>query len=150
MPSIPEGSNLDSMELLARSARQKKCGTCKNFAVKPPEVELARRALPIGMCAPGVHCLGGAVRGTCTALGTMAESTDLGSKMQCGGRQYVRGGPSVLGTATPAMVARGAVVYGSASRAPVPTEGNTDGTWFAVAAVAALPGIAWLIERVRR
>jgi hypothetical protein len=152
MGSIPEGSNIDSRELLRQSALQKKCGTCRNCTVKPPEVELAQRALPIGMCAPGVHCLGGAVRGTCTALGVMVESTDLGPNMKCGGRQYVAGGPSVLGTVTPADQARGAQAYGSFSSIPAAPAAldSTDGTWVALAAVAAIPGISWLVDRLRR
>lgn len=152
MASISEGSNIDSRELLRRSALQKKCGTCRNFVVKPPEVELAQRALPIGMCAPGVHCLGGAVRGTCSALGVMVESTDLGRQMKCGGRLYVKDGPSVLGTVTPADQARGAQTYGSFSRMGGAAQGpeSTNGTWVALAAVAVLPGISWLVDRFRR
>lgn len=79
------------------TGQERKCGTCQNFIVKPPEVELAKYALPIGACAPGVHCLGGAVRGMCNAMGELAESTAMVPNTICGGKSYVPGGPTIRG-----------------------------------------------------
>ena len=94
MGGIPEGFDPSRVR---SSGREQKCGTCKNFTVKPPEVELARYALPIGACAPGVHCLGGAVRGMCQAKGVLTESTNMVPNVPCGGASYVAGGPSIMG-----------------------------------------------------
>ena len=79
----------------------------------------------------------------------MAESTDMGPKMQCGGRQYVAGGPTILGMATPADEARGVTSYGSMSRAPSKPAEAGNGAWVALGAVAALTGLKWLVEKVR-
>jgi len=151
MAVVSEGSNHDSRKLLRQSAALKKCGTCKNFTVKPPEIELAKHAMPIEACGPGIHCLGGAVRGTCTALGVMTESTKVVPNVPCGGRQYVAGGPSMMGAMTPALASRGATAVGSFSRMgaePAPVS-SMDGTVLAIAAVAAIPGIRWLVNRFR-
>jgi hypothetical protein len=69
---------------------ERKCGTCQNFAVRPPEVGLARVAKPMSACGPGQYCYGGPVRGRCTYWNRMAESTQVCDK-------YMPGGPSVIG-----------------------------------------------------
>jgi hypothetical protein len=94
MAVVPDG--FDTSKVVS-TGRERKCGTCRNFVVKPPEVELAKYALPIGACGPGIHCLGGAVRGTCSAIGVMAESTNMAVRAPCAGHRYLPGGPTVLG-----------------------------------------------------
>lgn len=117
------------------TGQEAKCGTCKNMIVKPPEVELARYALPIGACAPGVHCLGGAVRGMCRPLGTMVESTDMVPRTKCGGRLYVAGGPSIRGMAAAGPYLGG----GSPNRIPGVKDPPDDGSLgFLLAAGAVL------------
>lgn len=83
-------------------SQKKKCGNCIFFRVRPPEVELAKHALHVGECAPGVHCMGGQVRGTCDKW---AERMEMGLPMPWGDQAMVEstfvcrlwqaGGPSV-------------------------------------------------------
>lgn len=70
--------------------KDRKCGTCRHFRVRPNEVEVAQVARPMAYCGPGRHCFGGPVRGTCAVHGAMKESTQL-----CG--HYQRGAPGVRG-----------------------------------------------------
>jgi hypothetical protein len=136
MAVVPEGFDTSRVK---STGKERKCGTCKNFTVKPPEVELARYALPIGACGPGIHCLGGAVRGMCQAKGVLTESTNMVPNVPCGGSSYVPGGPSVMG----------AEGLGSPNRGPVEKakgfvlEAADDGRVLAV-------GFLGLIELVRR
>lgn len=85
----------------------RKCGTCRNFRVRPNEITVAQHAKPMAYCGPGRYCHGGPVRGWCSKLGRQAESTDL----PCAEGTYQAGGPTVrrVGEQT-------AVVAGSASR----------------------------------
>jgi len=92
---------------MAFDPNEQKCGTCRHFEVRPPEVEIARAAKPMSACGPGQYCYGGPVRGTCRKHRTMAESTGRCPSWQAGG---------------PAI--RGATV-GSANTGPRPQTANT-------------------------
>jgi len=133
MPSLADDQDFNSQDLLKASGRQKKCGTCRNMVVRPTEVEVAQFALPASACGPGVPCLGGAVRGRCSAMNVQVESTMLVPNVPCEGRSYVAGGPSIRGQEhqqPEGSFAR----HGSRAR---PSFGSqTNGTWFVVAAVA--------------
>ena len=111
---MPRNKSTRSRRSASPTHSQGKCGTCKFFLVKPDEVELAKHAMHIGACQPGVHCLGGQTRGACAKWqvriekgmpmpwgnGPMVEST-----FSC--KLYQPGGPTAgrLGSANhPAQV----------------------------------------------
>jgi hypothetical protein len=139
------------------TGRERKCGTCRNMTVKPPEVELAKYALPIGACAPGVKCLGGAVRGMCQALGVMVESTSMVPNVPCQGRSYVPGGPSIHGTEGMDEQTRAAVMglsgsmnTGGAARAGGQIiDDGAAAIALAFVGVLAGPAMKWALDRVR-
>ena len=64
---------------------EKKCGTCRRFAVRPTEMKLSRAAKPMSACGPGAYCHGGPVRGWCEKNKRMQESTSLEGCYEPGG-----------------------------------------------------------------
>jgi len=105
----------DKMQQAVEASSEKKCGTCRFFVVRPPEVELARMARPMSACGNGGQCSGGPVRGMCQkwkvrgAAGPQMESTQVCSL-------YQPGGPSVLGMSGGSFQ-RDAAAYGAAQQA---------------------------------
>jgi hypothetical protein len=86
----------DKMQQAHEAAQERKCGTCKFFVVRPPEVEIAQIARPMAACQPGSHCSGGPVRGMCMKWKERGAPTpQMESTQLC--PLYQPGGPSVLG-----------------------------------------------------
>jgi hypothetical protein len=86
----------DKMQQAHEAAQERKCGTCKFFVVRPPEVEIARIARPMSACQPGSHCSGGPVRGMCMKWKERGAPTpQMDSTQLC--PLYKPGGPSILG-----------------------------------------------------
>ncbi len=86
----------DKMDQMAQAAMAVKCGTCRHFYVKPPEVDIARIAR-VGNCGPGQQCSGGPVRGMCGLWRKRGAPTpQMESTSVC--RLYEPGGPSVVGS----------------------------------------------------
>jgi len=102
------------------------------FAVRPPEVELARVALPMSFCGPGRYCHGGPVRGWCEHHQRMAESTNTCPDQSPGGPVIKQAGHQNRGSAN--------------GRGAPPSE---DGTILALGAVAALVLASLVAPRIR-
>ena len=117
---------------------EKKCGTCRQFAVRPTEIGLARMAKPMSACGPGAYCHGGPVRGWCQKNKCMEESTNV---KPC----YVSGGPvmKVAGAQNRRPIramAEGDLTWGEFSRALV-TERGPAMTFVAIGALAFLGAV---------
>lgn len=129
----------DKLQQAAEASAERKCGTCRFFVVRPPEVELARMARPMSACGNGGQCSGGPVRGMCQkwkvrgAAGPQMESTQVCSL-------YQPGGPSVLGMSGGSFQ-RDAVAYGQAKQAEVdsqPIKGSANGVLLSIGAIGLL------------
>jgi hypothetical protein len=103
-----------------------------SFAVRPPEVELARVALPMSHCGPGRYCHGGPVRGWCELHQRMSESTSTCPDQTPGGPVIKQAGHQNRGSANG---------KGMSS--------SEDGTILALGAVAALVLASFVAPRVR-
>jgi hypothetical protein len=130
----------DKLQQAAEASAERKCGTCRFFVVRPPEVELARMARPMSRCGPGSQCSGGPVRGMCQkwkvrgAAGPQMESTQV-----C--NLYQPGGPSVLGMSGDGSFQRAVGyegAYGAAQHAEQAAYRPVSGVLFAVGAVGLL------------
>ena len=126
----------DKMQQSVEASAERKCGTCRFFVVRPPEVEVARMARPMSACGTGGQCSGGPVRGMCQkwkvrgAAGPQMESTQL-----CG--LYQPGGPSVLGMS--GSFQRDASAYGAAEQAEQAQKSSSmSGVFLSIGAVGIL------------
>lgn len=139
----------DKLQQAVEASTEKKCGTCRFFVVRPPEVELARMARPMSACGNGGQCSGGPVRGMCQkwkvrgAAGPQMESTQVCSL-------YQGGGPSVLGMSGGSFQ-RDATAYGAAQQAE--SAGQVSGVLLSIGAIGLLVlakgAQAWMQSRVQ-
>jgi hypothetical protein len=129
-------SRRSSRQQAAPSHSKGKCGTCKFFLVKPDEVELAKHAMHIGACQPGIQCLGGQTRGACAKWQVRAER---GMPMPWGN------GPMVESTFSCSLYQPGGPTPGRLGSANTPTtQGDPPTTDFIETAFESLrsPGAA--------
>jgi hypothetical protein len=144
----PEFDNLraDKAQQADEAARERKCGTCRFFVVRPNEVEIAQIARPMAMCQPGSHCSGGAVRGMCQKWRERGAPTpQMESTQLC--PLYQPGGPAILGMAeVEAAVGAGSFQKDeAAAAAAASSEKQMDGALLALGAVGLLAAAgAWI------
>lgn len=112
----------DKMQQAHEASLERKCGTCRFFVVRPPEVEIARIARPMGMCQPGSHCSGGPIRGTCMKWRERGAATpQMESTQLC--PLYQPGGPTVMGMQAAGSFQRDEVAAAAAAKAEIGSDG---------------------------
>lgn len=146
----PEFDDLraDKAQQADEAARERKCGTCRFFVVRPNEVEIAQIARPMAMCQPGSHCSGGPVRGMCQKWRERGAPTpQMESTQLC--PLYQPGGPSVLGQAeVEAAVGMGSFQKDAeAAAAASASEKATSGVTLTLGLVGVLAAAAWWKNR---
>lgn len=145
----PEFDNLraDKAQQADEAAAERKCGTCRFFAVRPPEVEIAQIARPMAMCQPGSHCSGGPVRGICQKWRERGAATpQMESTQLC--PLYKPGGPVVIGMAEAQSMGAGSFQKDeAAAAAAAKAEVGSDGAVLTLGVVGVLAAAGWWINR---
>lgn len=139
----------DKAQQADEAARERKCGTCRFFVVRPNEVEIAQIARPMAMCQPGSHCSGGPVRGMCQKWRERGAPTpQMESTQLC--PLYQPGGPSILGqAAVEAAVGAGSFQKDAeaAAAAAAAERKGTNGVGITLGVVGILAAAAWWKNR---
>lgn len=145
----PEFDDLraDKARQANEAAAERKCGTCRFFAVKPTEVEIAQIARPMAMCQPGSHCSGGRVRGICQKWRERGAATpQMESTQLC--PLYKPGGPVVIGMAEAQSMGAGSFQKDEvAAAAAAKAEIGSDGAVLTLGVVGVLAAAGLWINR---
>jgi len=144
----PEFDNLREDKALQadEAASERKCGTCRFFLVRPPEVEIAQIARPMAMCQPGSHCSGGPVRGICQKWRERgAPTSQMESTQIC--PLYQPGGPSVIGMAEAQAMGAGSFQKDAAAAAEASRASGVGGATWTLLTVGALAVAGWWAHR---
>ena len=140
----------DKAQQANAAAAERKCGTCRFFAVKPTEVEIAQIARPMAMCHPGSYCSGGPVRGMCEKWRERGAATpQMESTQVC--PLYQPGGPVVIGASQAQSMGAGSfrkdeAASAAAIKAEMAAMGS-DGAVLTLGAVGVLAVAGWWINR---